>query len=309
MSGSGWMFWCRAAWCLALLGLGSGCVRDTAMYGVSNEVIEAGLWNDFSSRACNVTSCLRLSPGCWDDDHDIRGVAWTGATRMQRLDGVAISLVRTAVEGGGSGAMLAAANRVEGEFNGVQMGGVNARQRGAGVSLGGVNDYSRRNRSKMTGVQLGAVNFCGDSARIFQLGLVNFADESANAVQFGIWNDNGVFGTPFLNFVFGWTPENPPSVPERQVTSCRRDYPEIEQATRIADSTRSEAEIRRVLAEKNYYPAELETILEVYSNEDCRIHLPYRFNPAIVSILREYLAAPPPESGGPDCGQVSTTPR
>lgn len=308
MSGSGWMFLCRMAWCLALLGLGSGCVRDTAMCGVSNEVIETGLWNDFSNRTCNVTSCLRLSPGRWDDDHDICGVAWTGATRMQRLDGVAVSLTRTAIEGGGSGAMLAAVNRVEGEFNGVQFGGVNARHRGAGISLGAVNDYASHIHSKMTGVQLGAVNFCGDSAGLFQLGVVNFADESANVVQFGIWNDNGVFGTPFLNFVFGWTPENPPSVPERQVALFRRNYPEVEQAVRIASPARSEDEIRRVLTEKNIYPAELEAILNVYTDEDCRIHLPYRFNPAIGPILREYLLAPPQQPGDTDCGQASSTP-
>jgi len=297
MRGCGWFRFLGTACGLILLLFASGCVCDATMCGVSNEVIEAGLWNDFSGRTGNVTSCLRLSPGRWDDDHDISGLAWTGASRMQRLDGVAFSFARTAIEGGGNGAMLAAVNRVEGGFNGVQFGVVNSRHRGAGVSLGAVNGYSPRNPSAMTGVQLGAVNFCGDSEGIFQLGLFNFADESADAVQLGIWNDNGVFGSPFLNFIFGWTPENPTSAPERRVAACRQDYPKLEHAARIADPVRSEAEIRRVLSEKNYYPVQLEAILTVYSSEDCRIHLPYRFNPAIVSILREYLFDPPEGSG------------
>lgn len=298
MRDSGWFRLFSAAWCFVLLGFATGCICDEKMCGISNEVIETGLWNDNSDRTRNVSSCFRLAPGVWDDDHDIHGLVLTGGSVMRRLDGIAFSFAGTMTEGGGNGVMISPFNVSMADFNGLLLGLWNVRRDGVGLSVGLLNDYMIHGDTEMSGIQLGMVNVCGFGANLLQLGMVNFASDDDKVIQLGLWNYNGIFGMPLINLVFGSRGKYPPTPEAQKCEALRRIFPELVRASRIADPAWSDAEISRVLKEKNYSQAELDFLLDVYGNEANHV-LRYRFNANIVSILRRQKADAAKPSSAP----------
>ena len=195
--------------------------------------------------------------------------------------------------------MVAAINGSEADFNGLQLGLWNVRRDGVGLSVGLLNDFMIHGDTKMSGIQLGMVNVCGFGANLLQLGMVNFASHHDKVIQLGIWNHNGIFGMPLINLVFGRGWEYPPSPEEQKREALHRIFPELVRASRIADPAWSDAEIRRVLKEKNYSQAELDFLLDVYGNEDSQVFLQYRFNSHIVSIIRRQKASSAKPSSAP----------